>query len=313
MAIGLVTSLGVSGRPTFIDGRPLTDRKVRILIAQPTKTVGDTVTGQVTQIDDLQVTFDVEKTLGKGPNSASVAITNLAGTTRAALQEKGALFVVQAGYEANIATIFKGDVRTIEHIKEPSEWKTKIKAGDGDRAYQFARVSENFPAGSKVGDVLRTVADPMSKRYGIEMPDFNSVPGMGELQYANGYVAVGRVSKEMDRILVAAGYEWSIQDGRLQILKPGVTPTQQVVHLSSDSGLVGSPEYCAPEKKGKPPILKFKALLSPQIFPGGLLSFSSLRHKGIHLVKKCKHTGDTDGGNWFTEGECEIAEAAVAL
>lgn len=289
-------------------GSEIFGRKVRILVAKPTKDLGSQLVGVVTDIDgEFHVQFKVEKTLGKGPNSAHVVVHNLGETVRGNLQDKGSFLVVQAGYEDSISTIFKGNVRTFDHQHPSVDWITKIAGGDGERSYCFATCAENFPPGVK----LHQVCTRLGETFGLELPDFSKVEGM-DRQFDNGYAAIGSTTSNMDRLLIATGYEWSIQDMRLRVAKKGAAAqqTEQVIVLSSENGLIGSPEYCEPEKKSKPPILKFKSFLFPQLAPGGLVSFASLRHQGIHRIKKIEHTGDTEAQPWYTEGEVEVAVAA---
>jgi hypothetical protein len=119
--------------------------------------------------------------------------------------------------------------------------------------------------------------------------------------FLTGYVAHGRASTELERLLSARGLEWSIQDGRLQVL-PKRGTTAQVVSLSPDTGLVGSPEYGTPDKKGAASVLKVKALLQPQIKPGGKIRIDSANIHGVFFrVEEVEHRGDTAGGDWYSD------------
>lgn len=280
------------------------DRKCQIIIAAPLAQIdSQRLSGQTLEIESLRVQFRVTKTLAKSANTAEVQITNLAEHTRASLQDKSAKIVISAGYLNTLGQIFIGDVRTIDHLREGPDWTTKIDAGDGERALSHARVSESFKAGIGIPDVVTVAA----KKMGVDLSSATKQLSSDKRQFVNGYSMHGRASAELDRILTAAGYEWSIQDGRLQILKSGQATTEQIIVLSSDSGLVGSPEFGTSEKKKKPPVIKFKALLSPEIKPGKRIAFDSKRHKGTHRVLKVVHTGDTAGGTtWYTDGEAEV-------
>jgi hypothetical protein len=282
----------------------LFDRRVVVAVAFPLATDYVSVSGQVVEVTDLRVQFKIKKTLVKDPNSAEITIYNLAETTRSRLQNQSAKVMVRAGYLNNISQIFIGDARSIEHIREGADWVTKIHAGDGERGLNSARVSQSFGAGTAVTDAISTIG----KVAGFDISGLvggKKLKGLEGRQFAHGYVAHGPVGKELDKILRGAGFEWSVQDGKIQVLKQGEANTERVVELSSDSGLVGSPEYATSEKKDKPAVLKFKALLTPDIRPGRRISFASVRHTGLHRVLKADYTGDTDGNDWFVEGECE--------
>jgi hypothetical protein len=281
----------------------LFDRRVRLVVAAPLAEDFKTLSGQVTEITDLRVQFKVEKNLEKDPNTAEIKVYNLAERTRAALQAKGCKVVLQAGYDISLATLFIGDARTIDHTHEGPDWITKIEAGDGERAYLNGRVNESFKGGVKVPEVVSRIASAVGIDPGNSLSKLTATQGQ---QYVHGYAAFGKASKELDKVLKASGYDWSIQDGRLQILGKRETNTERIISLSSDTGLIGTPEYGTSDKSKKPPVLKFKALLSAEIRPGGRLDFDSITHKGVHRVKKITHTGDTAGQEWYTEGEVEI-------
>jgi hypothetical protein len=284
----------------------LFDRQCRLVIGAPLAEDYKSLAAQIVEIDGLRTQFKIEKTLDKSPNTAEITVTNMAARTRSSLQAKGSKIILSAGYNSTLAQIFVGDARLIDHVRNGTDWDTKIQAGDGERAYLNGRVSESFAGGVRVP----TIVSKVSKFIGLDASDAASK--LNELQgaqFVNGYVAYGRASAELDKLLRARGYTWSIQDGRLQILKPGESATERVVSLSSDSGLIGSPEHGTADKKDAPAVLKFKALLSPEIRPGGRVDFQSAKHKGLYRVLRVTHTGDTAGGDWYTEGEAEPVKA----
>lgn len=283
-----------------------------MIVASPLEEDYLNLSAQTVEISDLRVQFKVEKSLEKNPNSAEIKITNLSEHTRASMTTFGSKVILRAGYGDRQAQLFVGDARVIDHTREGADWVTRIQAGDGARGYSHGRVSRSFPPGTPFADVIGFVGNALGIDGSAITKKVASVAGR---QFAHGYTAHGRASTELDKVLRAAGYEWSIQDGKLQVLEPGEGTTEKVVELSSDSGLIGSPEMSVSKprkkaktgkaKKTKPPVLKFKALLSADIAPGRRVSFVSEKHTGIHRVLKITHSGDTHGGDWFTEGESE--------
>ncbi len=230
-------------------------------------------------ISDLDIKFKVMKTLRKEPNTCEITIYNLSKSTRASLKSKGARVILQAGYENFIDTATDGvDVMTI------------VRCGDGERAYAFDRISESYKAGTKISTVLADVVAKLRVDPGNALQAIQGVAG----NFLNGYVAHGKVGAELDRLLTGRGLEWSIQDGRLQLLAPnGATNVTTV--LTKDTGLIGSPEYGTPDKKGKPPILKAKSLLQPQIKPGGRVKIQTDSIDSLFKVQTVTHEGETAG------------------
>jgi hypothetical protein len=245
----------------------------------------------------LRVAFKIVKTDGKEPNTAEIIVSNLSPNSRGMLQKKGVKVTLEAGYEATgLSRIYRGDARTIDHVRNKADWDTTIKCGDGERAYQNARVNESFAAGTGAGDILTYLANAS----GLQIGNVPTVVANLLFTYDQGYVVSGKWIDEMHKLVRALGYYMSIQNETLQVLLPGQASTAAIPLISSDTGLVGSPEFGAPEKKGKPALVKFKSLLMPTL-PGARVRLKSLRYDGVVRVKKVEFTGDTFGGPWYTE------------
>jgi hypothetical protein len=251
------------------------------------------------RVDGLRVVFRVDKSTAKEPNTLDLQVTNLSEQSRAAMQRKGLRVQVLAGYAAQAAVIFTGDLRTADHVHAGTEWTTKITAGDGERAYQHDHVSESFAPNTPAADVVRRLV----RRLGVDPGEALQVAATLQGAFEHGFVAHGKVSAVLDRVLGSRGMGWSVQDGRLQLLRPGETAPGSAVVLSPDAGLVGSPEAGTPAVKGGPAVLKARSLLQPTLRPGGLVDLRSAAHRGQFRVEKVTHTGDTAGGDWYSDVE----------
>jgi len=278
----------------------LQDRRVRLLIANRVAEDYKSLTADVTEIKDLRVQFSVKKSASKEPNTAEVTITNLSPTRRAALQTKGVKFVLECGYvDTGVKQIFQGDVRHISHVREGADWRTVLKSGDGERAFQFARISETLGPKSTKSAVIKRLAAKLG--LGLGNSGKAAIPG----SFEQGIVLSGPVSRELDKVLKGTGYEWSIQDEQLVILSESEVSGQDVPLLTPDSGLIGSPEFGAPLAKGGKPQLSFRALLNANIKPGAKVQIQCERFPLGVSVKcaKVEHSGDTAGQDWYTTAE----------
>jgi len=255
------------------------------------------------QITKLRVAFKVKKTLTKEPNTAEIRVFNLAESTRRKLQGKGVSTVLSAGYEGNEAVIFSGDSRFIDHTREGPNWITKIRCGDGERAYQFQRFNASFGPGTSIADVIQASANALGLNTG-NLNDALALPFKGgRTVFRNGFSANGDAVDVLEKLLRGAGFSLSVQNGALQVLQGGAAVPTSAVLLSPDTGLVGSPEMGSPEKKGATPRVKAKALLQARIRCGGVVELRSENFKGQFRVETVEHTGDTDGAEWYTETE----------
>lgn len=290
-------------------GAPLEDRRVRLAV-------------ESLLITDLRVAFRVKKTLKKEPNECEVTISNLSEKSRAALQKKHVKVILEAGYADTLAQLFAGDSRFVDQIHDGATWNTKIQCGDGERAYRYLRVAESFRPGTRVSDVVNTVAKALGMRVVGHTAELAKVTE----QFVQGYTAFGKVAHELDHLLLSRGFTWSIQDGTLQVLKVDGATGDSILRLAADTGMIGSPEHGSPEKdaplpqlsgdaedagftvpakkKQGPPVLKVKSLLQPGLRPGRKVKVESVGVTGVFRVETVEHTGDTHGEPWFSEIQC---------
>lgn len=255
------------------------------------------------RVDGLRVQFKAEKTLKKEPNTLDLSITNLSAQTRAGMQKKGAKVVVLAGHADQIGQIFAGDARTIDHVRKGPDWVTRIQCGDGERAYRYALTNKSFKAGTTVADVVKALANDLGIGVGNALAQIAAQNPRGFAQYINGHAAYGNAARELDKVLRTAGFTWSIQDGQLQLLRVDETTKDSLALFSPATGLIGSPEHGAPDKKGKASVLKVKALLSPLVRPGRRVKLESESATGVYRAEKVTHQGDTAGQDWYTDME----------
>lgn len=256
-------------------------------------------------IENLRVQFKVKKTSKKEPNSCDLTIYNLSADSRGKISRDVKL-TVEAGYVGTLAQIFSGDALTVDHVHDGPNWITRIQCNDGERAYRFSTVSESFKAGTGFGDVFEKVAS----KTGLDVADaVKFIRGEIKDQFTRGFVAHGFAFSELDRLLKDRGLDYSIQDGRLQILKAGTASKDSAITLSSSTGLIGSPAHgtgdatTSKARAEKASILKVKSLLQPGIKPGRKLKVESVDISGSFVARDVLHSGDTAGGDWYSDVE----------
>lgn len=251
------------------------------------------------QVTGLRVQFKANKKLSKEPNELEATVYNLSENSRAMLREVGRRAVLEAGYGTETSVLFVGDTRLVTHTREGANWLTRLQCGDGEQVYRHARTLESFAPGTPKSVIARSLFSSL----GIDAREaINAVSGLVE-QFTQGYVAAGRVSTELDRLLKGSGLGWSIQDGKLQVLTERGVTSDAIVLISPDTGLVGSPVHGSPAARGKPQVLRIKSLLQPSIRPGSRVQLEAAEMQGLFKVLEVTHTGDTHGGDWYSELE----------
>lgn len=264
----------------------------------------------------LRVLFDVEKTSSKEPNRAEVTIFNLNLANRGIIEEGQKIadalrsatppvaydwpLTIEAGYVGSREQIFSGNITFATSRKENVDWVTTIECGDGENKYRSARMNKSYTVGSPVTQV----AIDASILLGVGPGNIAEKLGPGVFRkgfsvFSQGFVASGSAADVLDQILSSAGFNWSIQDGQLMILAPDETTFEEVVVLSKDFGLIGSPE------KSEDGNISFKSLLQGSIKPGRRVLIQSQLITGQFKIEKVAHYGDTIGSDWYSEAEAK--------
>lgn len=284
-------------------GQALFGRRCRVTIATPVATEGNfrDTTSEVVEIDGgdggLRIAGSIRKTTKKEPNTCEIRIYNLSPSRRAGLQKKGVKVLVEVGYkDTGLSRVFSGDARTVDHVREGADWITVLKLGDGERAWQYARVNESFAPGTPRADVVRTLAEKMGLDLGNVAKQVADITGT----FDAGFAASGSASRAFEQVIRAVELEWSMQDGALQLLRPDQPLDQSVPDITPQTGLIGSPEMGSPPKKGKPALVKFTALMTP-VKPGSKVKLKSERYDGYVRVTGIEYDFDTHGASWYSK------------
>jgi hypothetical protein len=268
-------------------------------------------------IEGLRIAFEVEKSLKPEPNTCELRITNLNADHRKQLQEQKVIPVrLEAGYEppapssgtldalAGIGvdakptypSIFAGDLRQAWSDRQGSDWVTTIRSGDGGKAKRGARVQMSFRPGVRWQQIMTDLV----KKAGVEAGNaLSEITGAAEFFTPTaGPVSVsGGALDHLDRISRSFGFETSVQDGALQMLRLGKGLDSSIVELNGDTGLVGSPE---PANDG---LVRFRSLMNPDIAPGRRVNVVARSMEGVFRVERATYSGDTAGGPWYVDVE----------
>lgn len=258
-------------------------------------------------VSGLDIVFEIEKSVKREPNKATIKVFNMPVEIRrylSALSTKkkkgpGKIRVeLEAGYVENKSLIFRGDLRTAISEQDGPDVVTTLEGEDGGRSMLWARINQTFPAGTRVDSVITACAQALGVGIGntMEVVRLARLEGGGGI-FTAGTTLSGSAHHELDGLLKSIGMTWSIQNGAIQILKRGRAVQTTSIKLTPDSGLVGSPQR---QPDGT---ISFKALLNPEIYPGRQISFEEEGLSGTYKVKKLKYQGDSVGLDWYVDGE----------
>lgn len=253
-------------------------------------------TSNAVEITDLRVKFNVERNLKSSANKCDVQIYNLSRDGRAAVETKHLYVEMFAGHADVNRLVFAGDVIFAMSKLEPPDWVTMLQVGDGARALGNARASISYSKTTTVKQVVRDICKSM----GQTLPSNIEASHELDAQMGSGGVVLGSSRDALSKVIAPYGFDASIQNGRLQLLKLGET-SSDVHDVNESNGMIGSPEFGQPHRKGKPPTMSVRMLLRPEIVPGSRINLKSQHKSGLFKVTKVQHEGDTHDPTWFTE------------
>lgn len=281
-------------------------------------------------ISDLRISFSIEKTLNETLNTSTIKIYNLAPSSRKLVETPNNAVVLKAGYKQDkgAITIFVGIVRRSLTTRQGPDWVTELELDDGLIAYRDSKFSASYKPGTAAIDVLKQV----SAKFGLPV---GSIPADSVKQYPQGFSFVGRVRDAMNKVCHYLGYEWSMQNQEIQVIKKGGFKERTAIVISQDTGMIGSPELESKTMSDKlaakqglttnsngvvtkrsdkltvsdnPPKdrlevqgYKVNTLMQPTILPGHVVKIEAIGINDWYKVERVTHQGDTHGNEWTTE------------
>ena len=273
-------------------------------------------------VSNLRGRFKVRYTVVQSPNAADIIVTNLKEETAQLIRKEGQKVTLTAGYEDGHAIIFTGNIIQKRVGREnPVDTYLAIVAQDSDRAYNYATVSKTLSAGSTFKDQVDVVLEAM-KPYGITK---GYISDLGGRQMPGARTFFGMARDTMRDIATATGSFWTLENGKLDVVKAKDTKPGDVIVLNSQTGMIGRPVQTFDG-------VIARMLLNTQVRPNtrvkideasidaAAFSANTLATKdnanlatgiatdGLYKIVVVEHHGDTHGNPWYTEVVCHRAD-----
>lgn len=210
------------------------DRQYRLAAGQAGGTgfeIGET---SKTQPVPLHVNFSLQKSDLETQNTGRVTVWNLNPSQLAVLNEKDCVVSLRAGYGNQLPLIFAGIVSYVCTSLDGADRKTEIEVIDN-----LVEVRDTYVAVSYNGTVnWKTIFDDVAAQMGVAISySYNAE----FVDIANGFSFVGLARDIMTKGCKCCNLSWSLQNGVMQVKKPGDVMSKEVFVLSPDSGLLGIP------------------------------------------------------------------------
>ncbi len=241
--------------------------------------------------ENLRPRFSVTKTLGGKPNSANIEVYGLSreSIVQYLAQDRDLRIRLLAGYDNTPSLIFDGFPVKKEGLvfeQNGASKILKIKAKDGQRRYEKARVNLSLGEATSMEDVLVEVAGSLGLPVGtIEIPP--------DVELTQGVHLSGQASDILDRLALSANADWSIQDGRFQfIAKSGSLRGQGPLFSDLLGNVVGNVRR---KDKG----VEVTTFINGPIVPGVIFKVNVTDgfYNGTYKAKSVKYSGDSHYDN----------------
>ncbi|HBP5358079.1 MULTISPECIES: phage protein [Pseudomonas aeruginosa group] len=243
--------------------------------------------GEYLVVEKLRVAFELTKSADSTPNQIRVRIWNL---SRERIDQllRGDFQSARlwAGYE-ELRLLFLADIIKIGVKREDMDWIVELECGDGDRDYHQSYVSQTLSAGTSserlVGAALASM--PNTSLGQLELPRPQRLP--------RARVLFGATRDVLSDLAGWQDANWSIQDGQLQILPYDRVLDDELILLSEEAGMLGSPQL---GDDG----LTITCLLNPALRVGGQVRLESRLDwlNGDYKIVRIHYQGDALEQHW---------------
>ena len=284
--------------------------------------VGD-ASGNGLDLSALHIKFNVWSATTQSPKHAMIRIYNVADATAVALQQEFTQVFLQAGYDGSYGQIFSGAIKQARKGREnATDTFVDIVAADSDQAYNWAVVNKTLAAGWSLTNYHLALMQSMAT-YGVTAgytTQFSSV------KLPRGKVIYGPARDHMRLLSQSAGAQWTIIDGKLQLVRVNDYIPGQTIVLTSATGMIGMPVQTVDG-------IVVKSLLNPNIVPGRQIQldnasiqgaqisvdytavnyFPSTDADGFYKVYAVHQNGDTRGQDFYTDLICTAVNGTQPL
>lgn len=272
------------------------DRQYRLTIGKAGGTGSEIGETSKSQPVALHVNFSIQKTDLEAQNTGRVTVWNLNKQHLAVLDEKDCALALKAGYGNRLALIFAGIVTNSTTSLDGADVKTEIEVVDN-----LVEVRDTYVTISYTGTVnWKAIMDDVANQMGVAVTysynaEFVDIP--------NGFSFVGQAKEIMNKGCKCCGLVWSLQNGVMQVKKPGDVMSKEVYVLSADSGLLGIPARvteAAAQGEAEPEIgWDVEYFLNGAIHVDDYVKLESEKVSGYFRVYSIDITGDNVTGDWI--------------
>jgi len=242
----------------------------------------------------LRVNFSFQKSDLETQNTGRLTVWNLSPEHRSVLGEDDCCVSFRAGYGNKLPLIFAGIVSYSTTKKNGADEETEIEVVDNLVEIRDTFVSVSYNGTVNWKKIMEDVADQMGVAiifsYNAEFADV-----------ANGFSFVGLARDILTKGCDCCGLSWSIQNGVIQVKRPGDVMSKEVYVLSADTGLIGIPARVVIQEDkttAKQMGWDVEFFLNGAISVDDFVKLESELVEGYFRVYSIEYSGDNVSGDW---------------
>jgi hypothetical protein len=259
--------------------------------------------------DDIKITFKIEKSKFKNPNTGTIEIYNLNKSTRDMLSNSNMTLTLNAGYEDGYETLINCDVSNVWHKFQGLDWVSTFEVAEGIVKIKESNTNKAFKKDEKLSDVIGTVAKDMKLEFDGLLED---------ITLKSKEILSGNSATVLDDTLKSYDMQYHISDNKVKIFSTKLKRKEAIV-LSSSSGLLKDNGVVKTEIG-----VNLKSMLIPTINAGDTIYLDAAyisdtkvktigvikedmtleSMNGYYIVSVAKFQGDNKDGSYTVEVEC---------
>ena len=263
----------------------LYDRRIRVEVAGLT-------------VEDLRITFEIEREADATQNKGTVSIFNLAPANEERIYKRSDEIRVNAGYPETVALLYAGHVERVQRMRQQLARRTVIKLGDTVRrsGRENPRLGGVYSATLKGPVAIREIVRGIAAALELPLGPLDTIPV--DATWTN-WAFSGPASAAMSAALRRVKCTWYEDNGKIRINRPRPAGTgadlqsdAPTIFLSPDNGLIDRPIETDEGAEAN-------MLLDPAVMVGCRIDLESDSLSGAWKVVALRHTGDNWRGGHF--------------
>ena len=230
---------------------------------------------------DFDIDFSIALDQEAEPNQSSLSLYNVSDTS-IAFMKYGSEIIINAGYDKDVGTVFKGQLFWSEKQELETERKVNIIAGDAAQKWMTKTANKKYNGKIKASRVIKDLLSI----FGVEIAFFELNK---DVEYEKGLTISESVQSALRKIVIDdCESRLYVLNGRVFIRKPGTGYNIQFT-LNERSGLIGTPQRL--DKDNKIGYTVF-SLLNHRLSINSIIIINSKTANGRFRVDKVIHNMD---------------------